>query len=351
MAYNFIPKTPGDVIKNISDANIAAEICVALNYLLMKFPTIEEPITIDPKSPKKFNVTRKLDGYLNVVEFKKMLNKTTFKFGEGSRGGRGIANKGNLFEQELAKDLLSWRDGETVSTTANMKLIDSLIKEYDIDQWGRFEIDPEGALNKPRPLVISGNSILVSPGLVDIGSTVTDITITSEDKSKKIYLSLKYSGTVTFFNAGTKKYLTDTDLTNGLIKNKDGITLLEAFGINNEMFCSVFNGKGKNFKSFDTTSQVNKQILENLIKSGIGYGFHMVHKLGNEIVSKKVDRQYRDAAAKVQTVKVFYGGKTGTGKRVDIEVLTPKYILKFNFRNKQGGNFISHLMCDYSYRK
>lgn len=350
MAYNFIPKTPSEVIINISDPVIAAEISAALGYLRMKFPQVEEPITIDLKAPKKFNVTRKLDGYLNITEFKKMLNVTAFKFGEGSRGGRGVGNKGNLFEQELARDLERWRDGEQVSTTANMKLIESLIKEYDLDTWGRFKVDAEGALNKPRPLIINGKNVLISPGLVDIGATVTDITLISEDGKKKVYLSLKYSGTVTFFNAGTKKYLTDTELGKGEIQNPGGLTLLNMFGIDNKTFCSVFNGKGKNFKSVDTTSTVDKQVLENLIKSGIGFGFHMVHKMGAQIISKVVDKSYRDTASKVQTVKVFYGGKTGTGKRVDIEVTTPKYVLKFNFRNKQGGNFISHLMCDYSYR-
>ena len=166
-----------------------------------------------------------------------------------------------------------------------------------------------------------------------------------------VYLSLKYSGTVTFFNAGTKKYLTDAELQKGLVTNAGGLALLNMFGINNAVFCSVFNGKGKNLYSEDTTSKVDKKALENLIKSGIGYGFHMVHKMGSTIISKDIDKAYRDKASKVTSVKVYYGGKSGNGARVDIEVLTPKYILKFNFRNKQGGKYISHLMCDYSYVK
>lgn len=351
MAYNFIPKTQSEITKTLTDVNAATEIAAALGYLHMKFPQVEEPITIDPKNPKKFNVTRRLKDYLNESEFKKILTKTTFKFGEGSRGGRGAQNKGNLFEQELAKDIERWRDGEQISSSANLKLIESLVKEYNLTNWGRFKVEQEGALNKPRPLTISGKNVLVSPGMVDIGKTVTDITITSEDGKHEVYLSLKYSGTVTFFNAGTKKYLTDAELKSGMIKNAGGLALLEMFGIDNLTFCSVFNGKGRNLKSVDTTRMVDKRMLENLIKSGIGYGFHMVHKLGPQIISKVVDKAYRDSAAKVQSVKVYYGGKTGTGKRVDIEVTTPKYILKFNFRNKQGGDYISHLMCDYTYRK
>lgn len=349
MAYDFIPKTPGEVIQHISNADIAAEIVIALNYLKTKYPTVQDPITIDLKKPAGFNVTRKLDGYLNTPELSKMLNRTSFKFGEGSRGGRGTANKGNLFEAELTDDLNTWREGGKISNTATLGLINDLVKEYKIDKWGSFTVDPEGALNKPRPLMIAGDSAIISPGLDDIGPIVTDITIKSEDEKHTVYLSLKYSGTVTFFNAGTKKYLTDSELEKGEIKNPGGLVLLKMFGIDNRTFCSVFNGKGKNFKSVDVTTQVNRNTLENLIKSGIGYGYHMVHKMGGKIISKPVTKQYRDMAARVQNVRVYYGGKTGTGKRVDIEVTTPKYILKFNFRNKQGGKYISHLMCDYSY--
>lgn len=350
MAYNFIPKTPGEVIRGISNADIAADIVVALNYLQTKYPSIEDPITIDLQKLNSFNITRKLDGHLNKNELTKMLKKTTFKFGEGSRGGRGTANKGNLFEVQLKNDLETWRDGGEIKSTTTLELINDLIKTYGIDKWGRFSVLDEAYKNQKRPLVITGRGAVVSPGLIDIGSTVTDLTLKSEDENKVVYLSLKYSGTVTFFNAGTKKYLSDAELQKGEIKNPGGKVLLDLFGIDNKTFCSVFNGKGKNFNSENTLAKIDKAALEKLIQSGIGYGYHMVHKMGAKMISKKVDKMYRDNASTIIGCKVYYGGKTGTGKRVDIEVATPKYDLKFNFRNKQGGNYISHLMCDYSYR-
>lgn len=351
MAYDLIPKTANEITEKVK-GNTAQSIAAVLLKLQKDYPQIKDPIAIDPSKPKDVKVTRKLSESIDIKSLQKQFTDLKISFGEGSRGGRGTQNKGNLFEVELANDIEAWWRGDNVSSDANADLINDLISKYKIDKWKELYVDAEGAENKPRPLMINGKSVLVSPGLVDIGATVTDITL-RKGKTKTanagVYLSLKFSGTVTFFNAGTKKYLSDAELQSGLIKNPGGIALLEMFGIENAMFCAVFNGTMKKSAPADTTRKINRTALENLIKSGIGYGFHMVHKKGNTIISKEVDQAYRDAASKVQSVTVFYGGKTGTGSRVDIEVKTPKYILKFNFRNKQGGKYISHLMCDYTY--
>jgi len=352
MAYNFIPTTA----KQVSDT-IPGEVGQAITAILIElqnqYPMFKDPIAIDPSSPKTVKITRKVQTKLDLKALQQKFKQLKLSFGEGSRGGRGVGNKGNLFEAELAADIQNWWNGEPISSEANSKLIEEIAEKYNLHEWTDLYVDAEGAENKPRPLQISGSSVLVSPGLIDIGSVVTDITLRkgkTKSSAPGVFLSLKFSATVTFFNAGTKKYLTDSELQKGMVTIPGGVALLDMFGINNAVFCSVFNGKAGKLYSEDTTRKVNKTSLENLIKSGIGYGFHMVHKLGNTIVSKEIDKQYRDVASKVQQVTVFYGGKTGTGARVDIEVLTPKYVLKFNFRNKQGGKYISHLMCDYSYR-
>lgn len=351
MAYDLIPTKTSEITDKIK-ADTAQAISAVLLKLQKDFPSIKDPIALDPKKPKEVKITRKLSESVDVKGLQKQFPQLKISFGEGSRGGRGTQNKGNLFEVELANDIEAWWRGEGVSSDVNADLINDLVEKYNIDKWKDLYVDAEGAENKPRPLMISGNSILVSPGLVDIGATVTDITL-RKGKTKAspagVYLSLKFSGTVTFFNAGTKKYLTDAELQSGLIKNPGGVALLKMFGIDNAVFCSVFNGTMKRGSSVDTTRKIDRAALENLIKSGIGFGFHMVHKKGNTIISKEIDKTYRDAASKVQSVTVYYGGKGGTGSRVDIEVKTPKYILKFNFRNKQGGKYISHLMCDYTY--
>ena len=45
--------------------------------------------------------------------------------------------------------------------------------------------------------------------------------------------------------------------------------------------------------------------------------------------------------------KVLYGGVDGKGKRVDITFESKDYFFKVNIRNKQGGLYPSHIMCDY----
>ena len=65
-----------------------------------------------------------------------------------------------------------------------------------------MKIIPEGGLNKPSPLTISGNNIRAGSNIsLDVGPTVTDLTFVNGD-SKKYYLSLKFGGTVTFYNGG-----------------------------------------------------------------------------------------------------------------------------------------------------
>ena len=54
-----------------------------------------------------------------------------------------------------------------------------------IDKWPNLVIDPEGAANKPRPL-INGPNFLVSPGLNNIGAVVTDITLKNKTTNNKI---------------------------------------------------------------------------------------------------------------------------------------------------------------------
>ena len=62
--------------------------------------------------------------------------------------------------------------------------------------------------------------------------------------------------------------------------------------------------------------------------------------------------QKRLKMEKVQTntIKEKGGGKTGTGKRVDIEVRTQKYLFKVNMRDTQGTDgYPTRIMGDFTY--
>ena len=95
----------------------------------------------------------------------------------------------------------------------------------------------------------------------------------------------------------------------------------------------------------------SKRALEKLIQSGIGFGYHVIHKLGTGIKSYKVDERYMKEASKPQSLTLYYGGKTGSGKRIDMEIMTPKYALKLNIRDTQGKDgYPTRMMADFTYR-
>jgi len=56
-------------------------------------------------------------------------------------------------------------------------------------------------------------------------------------------------------------------------------------------------------------------------------------------------------AAAVTAPVVYYGGKGGKGKRIDIEMQSSTYVFKLNLRDTQGGDgYPTRLMCDFKYK-
>jgi hypothetical protein len=57
-------------------------------------------------------------------------------------------------------------------------------------------------------------------------------------------------------------------------------------------------------------------------------------------------------AANVMSQTIYYGGKTGKGKRIDIVIVSPKYEFKLNIRDSQGTDgYPTRLMCDFKYKQ
>ena len=126
------------------------------------------------------------------------------------------------------------------------------------------------------------------------------------------------------------------------------------FNINDALFCDIYNGKLKKGYVEDvwkTMSSKQKNELKNFLISGVGHGYTIVHKLTGKTEIYEVDKTYMMEAATPTSCNVYYGGKGGKGKRIDVEVVTPKYTLKMNIRDSTGNNngYPTRLMCDYSY--
>lgn len=355
-AYTEFP-TSADQISNPKVAE--------LFKIVKAFPglKIEDPIAIDPNKKNSPKITRALKTNNDfIAHLEKGLgieiedtsevikwNGLSIEFGEGSRGGRGSNSKGLSFEAEIAADLNNFKAGNEQYTHEG--LVKAMIKEFDLNP-NNFEVKEEGGENKRRPLIFTDKGPIVGHSGENIADTLTDLTI--EKSGTKIYISLKFGGTLTFFNAGVAgTVFPKSDFADGKIDTPNGVALLDTFGIDNELFCRVFNeykedGTGTNFSEYHrATNDFDKDKLFNLVESGIGTGYYML-KGGRKTEFFFVGDEYNKAASQPTTgIEIQYGGKSGKGKRIDIVFESEKYKFKINIRNKQGKLYPSHIMCDY----
>ena len=350
MAYNLIPSTfseAGKSVKHMEDP-VAKESIRLWNYLNENYGNIlPNPLAFDPTNKSNVKIARALKDEIALAELKRKLKITKLKmsWGDGSRGNRGTGNTGNLFEQQLERGLNDWIETGEYSNNTYKNFIADLIKTYNLDDCS-FVLVNEGPQNKPRPITFEGNGWKIGEATAsnyDIGHIVTDLTLETKCKGQSdrtIYLSLKKGGTTTMSNLGVKRIFTKDELQAGNITNRTGVKILETFGIDNERFCAIFNEayKGEVVSGGnDNNPKFNRTLLQSMIRGSIGYGYHYTHKeRGNTIKNFPMTKQICDSSTTVNNVTVHYGGKTGTGQRVDVTVKTPAMELKFNIRDTSG---------------
>jgi hypothetical protein len=333
--------------------------------IIKKYPnlSLNDPIVLDLKSPNIVKISRSLQRDSKFIEYLNneldinldpisgaKWNDISIKWGEGSRGGRGIKSKGLGFEGELVTDLEMLRENGITEENKNQfkypDLIIEISKELGLKP-GNFEVKPEGDKNQSRPLGFKSGGPVVEFSQGSAAATLTDITIIKGDT--KYYLSAKFGNTLTFFNSGVTKYLPANEIKSGKITNSDGIILLDTFGIDNETFCKVFNDyPNANFSEQNGAStKYDISKIKNLVKSGIGEGYYIVKAGGKSSQFEHINSDYTDTASDISAPIIYYGGLGGNGKRVDITFESPTYKFKINIRNKQGGLYPTHIMCDY----
>jgi hypothetical protein len=348
-----------------TEDEISNEKVKELFRIIKSYPnlTLSDPLVLDPKSPNTVKISRSLQrdskfiNYLNDeldIELDPTdgakWNRISIKWGEGSRGGRGIKSKGLGFEGELISDLeLLREEGISESNKDQFKYPDLIIeisKELGLKK-GNFTVTPEGGKNQSRPLGFKSGGPVVEFSQGSAAETLTDITINK--KGTKYYLSAKFGNTLTFFNSGITKILPADEIKSGKISNSNGAALLDTFGIDNETFCKVFNDyPDADFSELNGAStKYSIPKIKNLVKSGIGEGYYMVKAGGKSTQFEHIDSEYTNTASDVSAPIIYYGGLGGNGKRVDITFESPTYKFKINIRNKQGGLYPTHIMCEY----
>ena len=308
-----------------------------------------------PKSKEVGNLAN-IDFELELEDFEK-----TGEFGGQIKGGKKV-NMGNQYEEDLTKSLIDYCSGQKVGKYADHveQIIGALTKHYGE---GPTFAKGEGEKNQSRPLRKKGSNIIISAGgasTKNIGSTITDITLTVA--GKPVYISVKFGSTLSFFNCGVKgggkdslSLFPEAKLKQGTIPD-DGQLYLDMFGINYQKFLDVFERYGttsgptvSDHIENTTLNTSGKRALEELIATGVGYGYWMCHYTGSQLHFYEIDEKYMNDASTLlgNTIEVNYGGVSGTGKRIDIIFETKSYEFKFNIRNKSGGVYPTHTNGDY----
>lgn len=366
MAFSFIPQSVEDINSNtqlsLNDKENLSKVFQTFIAMTSKNgkPQMLDPFAIDVASLKNIKIHRSFAGEIDLKTLSKSFN-ILFTFGNGSRGNMGVNNRGTLFERKLTTDFELY--AKIRNPDNDQYIYKTFIKDFH-KQYGNGKIRnitvlAEGDLNKRRPLVFSGDNVFIEKphNQANVGSTVTDITV-SMDRTD-IYLSCKLGSTVTFFNIGVTKYFKPEEILAGEIKNEKGKMLLDIFGLNSVWFASVFKAAAspkdrkivempKNLTQ-DVTGKINKRKTQNFLISGIGYGYHLVHAknaTSTDIEHIVMTESEAESYVKINKIVCKYPSP-GSAKRIDIVIDTPKFKFKLNFRNKGGGIFPSHLLCDY----
>ena len=298
--------------------------------------------------------------------------------GQGAQGGGKTLNKGTQFEQFFYADAVKVLEGSTKGSRFIPTILEmnNMFEKKLGKAMGMVEGDPkfkgvleEGSQNKSRPLAYSGGSLVVAAeGNVteDMGSTLTDITFQYGQELTPVYLSLKYGPTLTFFNTGVggrngPLLFTEREISQYRVTTQGGLDFLKMFGMADDQaaikkFCESFVNYPRTTAIKDhifTPTTFEPSSIKKLLRSGIGYGYWMVHNTkGTTIDYYEISEKYMKEAATITSgITVYYGRMNGMGKGVNMTCSSEHYNFTFNIRNKQGGTYPTHIMCDYKKKK
>ena len=215
MAFAILPSTfeeAGKAVKFMNETS-AIEALALYRHLIQHYGHIvKNPLAFDSSKKNECKIIRLLEGGFTIKQLIKELSLTNLRpdFGDGSRGAKGKNNQGSLFERDMEVALNKWIDTNTIDNNKYKSFLEDIIKYYKLEKCQKIVVIPEGKSNKKRPIKLVDKHWEVGTASrnngYDIGSTVTDITLDTEcnKKKRKIYLSLKTSGTTNLSNVGLK---------------------------------------------------------------------------------------------------------------------------------------------------
>lgn len=222
------------------------------------------------------------------------------------------------------------------------------------------DIKEEGKKNKSRPLIWNGNTLSIGQPLEKVGETLVDIYLEPDN----LNLSLKYGKTVTFLNCGISKafpkscfdkYANKKD--KNFIPGQNGLEILNFFGIDPNQFAEVFisykgTKKSGGRHSDNGKDKINEGKFLEFIRSIVGYGYIIVHEIGNTIKYtdlRTIDDMNTFVGNNINDIKVYY--PKGGSKTVSVEVELDNIICVFQFRNKSGGVYPTTMTVSFKEKR
>lgn len=355
-------------------------------------------------SVDKFNLI--INGYdPKVVEGldEKELNNIKLKYrwtkifkGDFSGNPEGPSTKGHNFEEDFAEMIKAGIDNPDNASGEfeKLKKVIGLGLEDEITS-----IDKTGSKNTKRPFNFDEGKMWIGKDsnkgkeIPDIGEDVSDITL--QTSKGPVYLSLKFGSTNSVLNLGIERLFPKSFFEGSELDNKTGAKeLLQCLCIDEDKFRQTFVSyeKKKNEKNVKTEKQEKtsfrdsvkekeekekeeegKEIevnavgeftenddFKNLILQAFGYGYILVHKSGRKN-GEITYRDFRDEntvknyiidknGSKFREATVLYGGKSGEGKRVEVNVNYANVLmLKVVIRNTQGKIYPDKLQVMYEF--
>ena len=350
MAYNILPSTEEEARKAVGFMNetSAKEAFRLYRHLYKKYGhIIPNPLAFDSSKKNDCKIARMIQTEFTIKDIKKELKITTLRpdFGDGTRGNRGQNNQGTLFERNMEDALNDWIENpDDLSNNKYKDFIYDIVKHYNLEKCDEIKVVSEGRQNKKRPMKLVNDHWEIGDASptkgYNIGATVTDITLHTRCKNvkRKIYLSLKTTGTTNLSNLGLKTTVFPVDeVKAGKIEQADGKALINTFGLNEQFLCATFNefqDGNRRYHQTDNSPSYDRELLRELIKGSLGYGYHYVHlQRGTKIKHLEIDENFLRRASTPSNVKINYGGDTGGRKRVNIHMETPVFTMNFNIRN------------------
>lgn len=342
---------------------------------------------IDPDLDSNKNNTNN-----NPIGKKLPKNRWTNIFkGDFSGNPEGPSTKGHNFEKEFLGMI---RDGIKIQEE-NGELSGPCKELIDVIGEGTVikSADLCGTNNTKRPFNFDedegkmwiGNDSNKDEEIPNIGKDISDITL--QTNNGPVYLSLKFGSTNSVLNLGVSELFPKEFFEGSKSLGKGAQALLECLCIDADQFKQTFvsykDKKSKkddkkkesektSFKDVEKENAKEKEVVDNkignfnnnkafekLILQAFGYGYILVHKSGRkggEITYRDfrdknaVEKYIKDKEGSNFKAKVEYGGKSGEGKRVQVEVnYADVLILNVVIRNTKSKIYPDKLQVMYKF--